>query len=473
VRDLIPPAIFGVAIAACATPRPPLPALPSAAIEAEPAAFRSGAPAVDPDVPFEPPDIVTETADNGLVVTRLRRPAQQMPTVALLFGSMSATDPMDAIVIEAIRREMNGNTPMECWVSSFKDAAGLGLLLDMTPEVADEVAETLSKTLSEPLPKEDVERAKIRIMRKRAKASRYGSGMVRTILRRERYGAEHAWGRDAIAVVEALAALDLDEIVEKARKRVQPDGTHLVFAGPDDVWGEFDVSRLRSWTGSAPDEAPATRVPPLRDEKKLRFHLLGASPDSTSLYAMHVGPGVTHEDYPAFATLCHLLGGMLSEAGREFRHEGGDSYGVHTHLYERREATECHWSGTFAPGKLSRAADQHVDQLERLREGDIDPLGLAAAKGRVLGARRRRFAQPRDLVQWTARQRAFGRSPEEVADLWSQTLEISERRLIRVARSAFDPERIDFVAFYGAAQDYYGLSARGAILRYEVERTDE
>ena len=47
---------------------------------------------------------------------------------------------------------------------------------------------------------------------------------------------------------------------------------------------------------------------------------------------MHVGPGALSSDYPVFTTLCHLLGGMLSEANREFHVASGSSYGVQTTL---------------------------------------------------------------------------------------------------------------------------------------------
>jgi predicted Zn-dependent peptidase len=464
--------VLALAVDGCAGARPPLPPAPARELPA--AALGEGdAPNVAPDVPFEAPALTSWRTRSGVVVTRIHRPAQRVPTLAVLFGSSSRSDPVDVILVEALRRKVDRNTGVHVRVDRFGGPAGLGILVDAPPDAVADSVEALREAMTGLPTGNGVEEARLRVMRELADASRGGGQMVQTILRRQRYGDGHPWARDAISTVQGLGELDEDDLVEKVEDRIQPRRTHLVLSGSDASWADVDFGWLDDWRRSPGSEATPVRVPPLEADRKLMFHMLGAPPESGSLFALHTGPGLSSPDQPAFAALCHLLGGMLSEAGREFRHEGGGTYGVHTDLHERLEVSECLWFGNFEAGLLPRAADQHLRQLQRLQAGEIDRRSLVAAKGRVRSEHERRFSNPRALTRWVARQRGLGHDVAEIRSAWDREPDLSDARLRRVARAAFRPKGLDFVALVGSTQDYIGLSARGGILSYKVERADE
>ncbi len=456
---------------ACAAPRPALPPLPASSPPLE-AGFRARAPQPTRDVPYEQPVLTTRRLENGIQETVIARPAQKLPTLAVLFGSLSGANLMDRIVVEAIRREVNASTSVGCWVSRFEGAGGLGVLVDATPDAIPEALEEITKAVTEGLPKDTIEKARLRLMRQRASASRRGQ-LISTILRRARYGEEHPWGRDAISQVQAMGELDADELVNAVRRRISPDTTHLVYSGPTRVWEAQGLEPLMKWRGEGAARPDLVMIPDPRQRGKLRFHMLWSTPDESSLFVMHVGPGVQSADHAAFTALCHLLGGMLSEAGREFRHEGGATYGVHSSMTSFREASECMWRGTFEDGRVARAVEQHVKQLDRIRRGEIDAQSLAAARGQVRTEMARRFADPRDLTRSVASQRALGLSPEAIVASWAERPDLTDRRLRSVAERTFHPPHLDFVALVGSSSDYYALSARGADIQYKIESADD
>lgn len=270
-----------------------------------------------------------------------------------------------------------------------------------------------------------------------------------------------------------MGKLKTQKLVNAVRKRTAPNATHLVYVRPSNIWNKSQLEGLRRWAGRVDRKPEAVPVPAPRRDGALRFHTLGSSRDKSSLYIMHVGPGRLSPDHLAFVTLCHLLGGMLSEAGREFRVEGGATYGIQTSLTYRREASECWWSGTFRPGELVNAVEQHVEQLERVIDGHFDARSLTVARGTVRAATEGLFANPRRLAQWVATLRGLDRDIRTIAQQWDRSSDLSESSLRRVAASAFYPPHFDFVALLGSPQDYYGLSARGTDIRYDIKTTDD
>ena len=455
----------------CSTSRAPLPVLSPVPEALEDISFRAKVPLPQEEPSFEIPVLQSEVWENGLRFTQIVRPLQRNPVLVLLFASLSSSDLVDRVVIEGFAQRVIDALPSGSIVRTFEAAGGLGLVLDLLPDDLDKGLSILADALTKPVSNKQMSRARKKLMRARSRASR--SELVDTILHRERYGAGHPWGKDAIQQVRALAELKSKELVAATRERLWPGATYLVYSGSLGVWSRQDTRRFRSWSSNTYSKPERVVIPAARRKGDLRFHLFRTTSDRSSLYVMHVGPGVLDSDYGAFSALCLLLGGILSEAGREFRVEGGSSYGVHTSLVGRREATECQWYGTFKPGELARAVEQHMAQLDGLRRGEIDGRSLAVARGRVTSRGLRLFADPAHMAKWVATQRALGRSTTDIVQRWRFVPDLSDEALRRVAESTFHPPHLDFVAVYGALRDYYALSARGADIHYRVDTTDE
>jgi predicted Zn-dependent peptidase len=456
--------------------RPPLPPLP-----ARPAAS-APAPELPPlAAPAPPPPLSIETASAATGLRIIRVPHPSAVTVTLDLGFPALADArrqgMLAVARQLVRQELVKGVPSGADGYLLDFGAAWSLEVVAVPGAEEKSLSALAaavRAADDAL--EDFDARRLSYLQSLVSSSKSYTSIARNLARIGRYGASHPWAQGPATRVNALAAIEREEIAEVWGDLFDVGRAALVAVGPpESLPSARELRAAFSWARAAAGggDVEAIAVPPARPEEGHRFHAMWFREEQVRMEAMYVGPAPTHPDYPAFVLLQKVFGsGFRSESNRSLRHDRGATYGVGSSLVVRREASELHWGGWVDPREGITLFEVHRDRVRALLEEGIAPAALAQARAALMGARARRLEDPENVAEDLARCAVVGIPPTHADCLFPPITE-DARDVMRVAREYLDPSRGEWSMV--GTPDYVStrMQFEGTIYRYELERAGD
>lgn len=289
--------------------------------------------------------------------------------------------------------------------------------------------------------------------------------LMKVVLRRQVYGNDHPWGRDADSTMDELQELELEAASERLRELFPRLSSAFVMVGPPEhLVSDQEISaRLGALTSSVAALPPVPHLPTTKDD--LSIHFFRKPYDRlTSMALLHLAPASNAEaDSGAFLLFAEMMKGASS--------------GFETRLVRRNGVTELLASRTTASGEAAAQLLLHLDWLRRVRNGGASAEELRAAvrrlEARTLRSRGRPDLVSEELAARLVRARRGCGTPAECPDAVALGTPpgldaLKAEDIAEVARRCIDPDRAD-VAWVGPPSSLHPLGARGRVYEYEVE----
>ncbi|MEL6184599.1 MAG: insulinase family protein [Myxococcota bacterium] len=461
---------------ACASPapRPALEPLPAADL----ATGLDAAPELPrPRVEVSPPSYAIEhvpAAAGHPGVVRVTIPSAPTTVMLLAFPVLGtkSTLGLEALTIDLARRRLIRALPVGA--DGFGRANGTMLRLKAVglPSKAAAMLPAFGKALERKKAFGDFKKDRFDFLQSLVASS----GVSRTLARMGRYGREHPWAQGPAARVNALSKVKT-KVVERAWSQLLDlrRATFLILGPPEGLpsVGEILAGLPRSDPSQPlPKRQPPPPVPPLEEEKGNQFHALWFNNDQVLMQALHVGPDLSHDDYPAFLLLEEAIGGFTSEGNRRLRHQGGASYGVGASMRTLPGASELVYGGWIDAQRGMQLFDTHQEVVERVRDHGLTEEEIRSARAQVLGSWARRMDEPEEVANLLAWCVLTGRSPSADDCLAPPDVSVSSAKTQEVARRYLHRDRVHWLVYGEMDHIHNPLRFKGVINFYKIERLD-
>ncbi|MFR9795089.1 M16 family metallopeptidase [Streptomyces sp. MS06] len=307
-----------------------------------------GLPALGAPRPVPPPDAATRTADNGLRVVAVRRPAVPLAELRLhipcgggpaalgataevlsagLLGGTAGPPALDRTAVDDRIADAGGRLTVRV------DPEGLEVSGTVLADGLDAVLGVLGRCLAAPaLDPADVAAERTRLLRRIEVARGAPRHLAREALLLRAFG-DHPITRETPRA-ELVAAVETAAVARLAAERVVPRGAVLVLVGSGDPGAVADsaCAALAGWRSdhavTRPTAPPALRTGPLTVAARP-----GARQAQIRLAAD--APPRTDPDYEALVVANMVLGGYFSSRlVGELRQRRGWTYQAQSHLWE-------------------------------------------------------------------------------------------------------------------------------------------
>ena len=246
---------------------------------------------------------------------------------------------------------------------------------------------------------------------------------------------------------QSVRAMTLEQVRAFYAARYSPHATTVVLVGdvgPDD--GLALVTRvLGNWRGVMPaiSVSPDATLAPRRAVHVVRK----IDAPQSELRVGHVGPPRLTADYFPL-TICNaILGGLFSSRlNLNLREEHAYTYGAHSGVDWRR------WAGPFSmdaavQSDVTAAAVQEIlSEFDRIRTERVSDSELSLAQSYLDGVFPIRFETTRAIASALASQAIYG-LPADYYDTYRANIRaVTADEILRVARTHFDPAKLQVVA---------------------------
>ena len=289
-----------------------------------------------------------------------------------------------------------------------------------------------------------------------------------------------AYARLLAGSEETVAALDREALVARHAQQVRPAACTLIVCGDldgvpvDDMVGEaFAAWAAEAGAGSAP--AAATSADPAPDSPAATRRVVvvdrPGAPQS-EIRVGHVGTSRRIDDYHALVVMNALLGGLFnSRLNRLLREERGYTYGVQSDFEMRRAAGPFVVRCAVETEVTAPAIADILAELERIREREVEPDELAAARDYLVGVFPLRFETSAQVAGALAGLVVHG-LPDDELDRYRPTVAaVAAEAVLTAARDRIDPARAS-VAVVGDAARFEGPLREAAGAEVEVIRDE-
>ncbi|MBF0688255.1 MAG: insulinase family protein [Cellulomonas sp.] len=237
------------------------------------------------------------------------------------------------------------------------------------------------------------------------------------------YGTAHPYGRPSAAPQDVLA-VDPQDVLELAYRRVGPDGATVVLAGDLDVDRALDdtAEALATWAPAGPPLRPVPvphdlSGPVLLNERPGQVH--------TCLRAVLTVVGRTDPSYAALKVANLVLGGYFSSRlVHDLRERRGASYGAQTAFVHAG-------AGSLLLASVDVAATTSADGLVALGtalddvvDRPVTPDELVHARGHAVGAQILTLARQSSVADWAVELAQDGHDLHWVAEHVAQLADV-------------------------------------------------
>lgn len=397
----------------------------------EAALDRAAIPELGADKAFRAPEVARAELDNGLEVLVVER--DDLPKVAVSFVTRAgvAADPdgkeglanltlttidlgtksRKALEIEEalgdLGTELAGAAGRESSVISF-EVLGRNLAPAMTI-VADVVRNPT-------FPEAEVDRERKRALDALAQQAKNPNAVAARVRSMLAFGAEHPYGSPAAGLPATVEKLTRDDVAGFWAANWKPASSALVFVGDLslDEAVALATREFGSWGGGA---APAVAIPPASPAAPGRIYLVDRQDSAQTVVSQFLpAPKRDTADRHALALADAVWGGggFGTRLNLNLREDKGYSYGVFSGLARFRDAGLWFAGGGVQTDKTKESIVEFGKEMDAIAGGvPISPEEFETARLRKL----RGYAQQFE---------AYGRVAQQIADLWTVGLPMSE-----------------------------------------------
>jgi len=365
------------------------------------------------------PDFERTILASGLQVLQIDLPGRPLVTASLVVRRGASDEPRElagATVLAA--RAMTEGTEHYAGVELVEAAERLGATLNVEatwdaffaavdvaasrlPAAIDLLAELVERPT---FPHDDVARLRDERMNDLLQVRADSRRRVERVFAETIYSTESPYARPAAGDEESVARLSADALRSVHRALLAPDHAALIVGG--DLAG-LNVPLLverafrslgaaadagRRGTVMAPVATPAVTEPIVRF-----FHKPSAV--QTELRIGHVGLPRHVTDFHAIGVMSAILGGLFnSRLQMNLREEKGYTYGIGASFDMRRGAGPFSVRSAVQTAATVPAIREILGELDRIRETEVTPAELAAARDYLVGVFPLRFETPGAVV---------------------------------------------------------------------------
>jgi zinc protease len=220
------------------------------------------------------------------------------------------------------------------------------------------------------------------------------------------------------------------------------------------VYGDFDTPEMKrsltelfaSWTYTQP---AVPKFPSVTAKAEPGIYLAEKSDVAQTFFEIgHLGGLLRDKDYPALQVAAQILGsGFTSRLVRKVRTELGYAYNIGASWaagYEKPGVFEI--SGSTKSKTTAETIRVILDELQKLRSGEVTPEELTNAKDAVLNSFVFNFDRPSKTLNRLILYEYFGYPKDFIFQFQNAVKNVTRADVLRVAQQYFKPDNLSIVA---------------------------
>ena len=213
----------------------------------------------------------------------------------------------------------------------------------------------------------------------------------------------HPYGRPIIGTKQSVESFTRDGILDFYRKWYSPDNMILVVVGDFDPEGIKDLVE-RTFGKIKKRKTPECELPPEPGQKQTRTFVIGRDVNTGYFsFAFHT-PSTSHADTPVLDVISAILGtGESSRLYRKLKEQKATVNDIYAYAYSLKESGLFLVGGVLDPGKVQKAAEEIVAEIELIKNEPVGAEELARAKTKI----ERDFIRTKETMQGQARKLGY------------------------------------------------------------------
>jgi zinc protease len=435
-------------------------------------------------IPFNVPQAIRTTLDNGLRVIVIEDTRLPLVSYRLAFLSGDADDPVGSVgltsALAAMLTEGTENYSSRALAEkierlgasiSVNSSDDFTMIAASTLELYDsEILQLIAEIVFKPtLPENELDlyrRNTIENLKFQRSQPNFlaGEQTARII-----YG-PHPYSRvsPTAAEVEKITAEDLFHL---HREKFVPNNAVLIVVG--DVENEALITEVRDhfgdWQQGETSERRFPELKPLEDRKLTIVDRPGSAQSNIVLANLAIRRD--DPDYFPLLVMNQVLGaGASSRVFMNLREEKGYTYGAYTRMDARKDAGDLEATAEVRTAVTGDSLKEFFYELNRIRDEEVSPNELADAKNFLTGVFPIRAETQEGLTNLIVSQELYG-LPEDYLNTYRENVDaITSEDVRRVANKYVNPDRMSIVIVGDA--DEILTQARDYAADVEVFDTD-
>ncbi len=421
------------------------------------AAFRETIPPPGKIEPFKVPAVKRFGLKNGLQVILAeshKLPLVDMDMIVKTGSSANGTDKagLASLVTDMLDEGTHRRTSTQ--IASEVARLGATLTTYATWDSSGVALSTLTENLDQAIliwadvllgpafAEEDLRRVVGNLISSLALRTDYPPVVASQVFSRALWGDGHPFAWPDSGTEESLRRLRRGELQHFYETFYRPNNAVLAVAG--DITEEQVRTKieplLASWRRK---KVPSIDLPKVDASHKLRLVLVDkpGAPQSSIRIGL---PGIERNNLDYYGALVanQILGGAFKRLAMNLREDKGWTYGVTSRFDARRAAGSWTVSGEFVAEHTADAVKEILEEMGRMRTGDVTSAELADTKAEIIGAFPARFATASQLATQMATLSVYNLPPTELGTFVRQIAAVSLEQVRRMAQKYFRPDNL-------------------------------
>jgi zinc protease len=261
------------------------------------------------------------------------------------------------------------------------------------------------------------------------------------------------YGNSVIGTAESVARISIDDIRRFYAEHYVPNNTSIVVAGDIDATGTIDLIRSCFAEWKRGKEPPRPTITPVAIDGNRIYLIDRPNAVQSEIRVGHIGVPRNCEDYFALTVMNALLGGVFnSRINLNLREKHGYTYGARSAFAFRRLAGPFVVSAPVRNEVTLESINEMLNELRRIRGGDIEPRELEDTKNYLTGVFPATVQTSSDIAGRLLDMELYD-LPKDYFDRYRENIDaIAADDVVRVARQYIDPDRSLIVIVGNATQ---------------------
>jgi len=270
------------------------------------------------------------------------------------------------------------------------------------------------------------------------------------------------YGNSVIGTPASVASISIDDIRRFYAAHYVPNNTSLVVAGDIDATGTLELMRSCFADWKRGKEPPRPAITPAAIDASRIYLIDRPNAVQSEIRVGHIGVPRNCEDYFALTVMNAILGGVFnSRINLNLREKHGYTYGARSAFAFRRLAGPFVVSAPVRNDVTRESIDEMLNELRRIRGGDIEPRELEDTKNYLTGVFPATVQTSSDIAGRLLDMELYD-LPQDYFDRYRENIDAIEADdVARVARKYIDPDRSLIVIVGNATQVREPLAALG------------
>jgi zinc protease len=325
--------------------------------------------------------------------------------------------------------------------------------LDVLARTGDEALPIFADVAARPtLPEDGLERVRAErlndILQQRNEPGAIAAKRFSNLL----YG-KGAYGNSIVGNAESVAGLTIDDVRGFYRQHFIPNNSSVVVAGDIEPARAIDlVTRgFGDWQRGAEVPRPAPEPRPI-DVSRV-YVIDRPQAVQSEIRVGHLGVPRSCEDYFPLSVMNSILGGIFnSRLNLNLRERHGYTYGVRSQFAFRRSAGPFVVAAPVRNEVTRESVTEMLDELRRIRTGDIEPHELDETKSYLIGVFPASVQTASDVASRLVDMELYGLDEDYFDHYREKIAAVSREDVERVAHKYLDPDRVLIVVVGNAAE---------------------